>query len=50
MSSATLALSTLLSRSLAGLRLFKIPSTKIYKGDVALDMLALIVLGWTTAL
>lgn len=31
---------------LAGLRLFRIPSTGTYTGDVALDVLALTVLGW----
>jgi hypothetical protein len=31
---------------LAGLRVFRIPSTGTYAGDVALDMLALTVLGW----
>jgi hypothetical protein len=50
MSSATLASSALLLRSLAGRWLFKIPSTGIYEGDVALDMLVSTVLGWTTAL
>jgi hypothetical protein len=46
MSSATLVSSTLPLRSLAGFWQFKSPSTGIY-GDVALDMLVLIVLGWT---
>jgi hypothetical protein len=50
MSSATLTSSAEPSRSLASRWLLKIPSTRIYEGDVALDMLVLTVLGWTNAL
>ena len=50
MSSATLTSPALHSRSLASRWLFEIPSTGIYEGDVALDMLVLTVLGWTNAL